>query len=209
MKAHARRLDRRPLALLLTVAGVLIGGLLITRYDSIVGSLQSLRLRGHVEMQRRAELDQRFNQGVVMLHAHRYDNAAEAFHRVLQLSPRLPEAHVNMGFALVGLKQWRNAHDFFATAIELKPEQANAYYGLAMALEGMGDLPGALGAMRTFVHRSPHDDPYRRKAEAAMWEWQEQLQRTEQPTPPLAPAPDAAAGTPQSLPEREDSHRRE
>ncbi len=209
MKARASHRDRRPLALLLTVAGVLLGGLLIAHYDDIVDTLQSLRLRGHVEMQRRAELDQRFSQGVVMLHAHRYDNAAEAFHRVLQLSPRLPEAHVNMGFALVGLKQWRGAHDFFASAIELKPEQANAYYGLAVALEGMGDLPGALGAMRTYVHRSPRDDPYRRKAEAAIWEWQDQLQRAQQASTAPASEHDADEAGSQSPAGEKDSHARE
>lgn len=189
-----KRRDRRPLALLLTVAGVVLGGLLLARYDDIATGVQSLRLRGHAEMQRRGELEQRFRQGVVMLHARRYEEAAEAFHRVLQLAPRLPEAHVNMGFSLVGLAQWPAAHDFFATAIELQPEQANAYYGLAMALEGLGDLSGAIGAMRTYIHRSGDQDRYRRKAEAAIWEWRAQLdqagRRSDQPTdaPPAAEA---------------------
>ncbi|MCB1906829.1 MAG: tetratricopeptide repeat protein [Rhodocyclaceae bacterium] len=172
-----KRRDRRPLALLLTVAGVTLGGLLVARYDDIAAGVQSLRQRGHAEMQRRGELEQRFRQGVVMLHARRYDEAAKAFHRVLQLAPRLPEAHVNMGFSLVGLAQWPAAHDFFATAIELNPEQANAYYGLAVALEGLEDLPGAIGAMRTYVHRSGPEDPFRRKAEAAIWEWRARLEQ--------------------------------
>ncbi|MCB1917526.1 MAG: tetratricopeptide repeat protein [Rhodocyclaceae bacterium] len=175
-----QRRDRRPLALALTVAGILLGGLLLARYDDLVGAAKSLRMRGHAEMQRRSELEQRFRQGVVMLHARRFDEAAQAFHRVLQLAPRLPEAHVNMGFSLVGLAQWPAAHDFFATAIELNPEQANAYYGLAVALEGLEDLPGAIGAMRTYIHRSAAEDPYRRKAESAIWEWRARLDQTRQ-----------------------------
>jgi hypothetical protein len=32
-------------------------------------------------------------------------HAITALHRVLELAPQLPEAHVNMGFALLGLQQ--------------------------------------------------------------------------------------------------------
>ena len=67
-----QRRDRRPLALALTVAGILLGGLLLARYDDLVGAAKSLRMRGHAEMQRRSELEQRFRQGVVMLHARRF-----------------------------------------------------------------------------------------------------------------------------------------
>ena len=82
-----------------------------------------------------------------------------------------------MGFALIGLQQWRAAHDFFLSAVELNPEQANAYYGLAMALEGLGELRGAMGAMRTYIHRSSKDEPeaYIARARAALWTWEEKL----------------------------------
>lgn len=107
-----------------------------------------------------------------MLRSGRHDQAAVAFHRVLELSPRLPEAHVNLGFALLGMDRPKAAHDFFMTAIDLKPDQVNAYYGLALALEKQGDILGALGAMRTYVHRAPSDAAHLRKARAAIWEWE-------------------------------------
>jgi tetratricopeptide (TPR) repeat protein len=106
-----------------------------------------------------------------MLHAREHEHAAAAFHRVLALTPRLPEAHVNMGFAMLGQFRHGLARDFFESAIALRPSQRNAYYGLAAAFEGLGDLRGAVGAMRTYVHLSPPDDPYLRKANAALWEW--------------------------------------
>lgn len=130
---------------------------------------------------RMAEIDRRFQQAVVMLHAGRYDDAVTALHRVMELSPRLPEAHVNMGYALIGLEQYEAARDFFNTATELSPYQANAYWGLGVALEAMGDLRGALGAMRTYIHLSPPDDPYVRKARAALWEWDARLARGPRP----------------------------
>jgi Flp pilus assembly protein TadD len=118
------------------------------------------------------EIAERFSQGAAMLHAKQYAHALTAFHRVLELDPELPEAHVNAGFALLGLKRFAPARDFFAGAIELRPAQRNAYYGLAVALEELGDAPGARGAMRAYVHLAPADDPFRRKAEAALWEWE-------------------------------------
>jgi len=118
------------------------------------------------------EVAARFSQGVVMLHAKQYEHALTAFHRVLELDPAMPEAHVNAGFALLGMGKPAAARDFFASALELQARQLNAYYGLAVAYERLGDLPAARGAMRTYAHLAPKDDPFRRKAEAALWEWQ-------------------------------------
>jgi Flp pilus assembly protein TadD len=134
------------------------------------------------------ELQQRFQQAVVMLHAKQFDHAVTALHRVLELAPRMPEAHVNMGYALVGLEKWDAARGFFLAAIELQPRQANAYYGLALASEGRGDYEGALGGMRSYLHLSHADDPHRSRARAALWEWDEKLGRHAAAAPGPAPA---------------------
>lgn len=128
----------------------------------------------------RQEIHQRFQQGVIMLHAKQHEHSITAFHRVLELDPAMPEAHVNMGFALIGLERYSAARDFFESALALRKEQINAYYGLAVALEGLHDRPGAIGAMRTFVHLSKPDDPYVRKAQAALWEWEAERKATGQ-----------------------------
>jgi tetratricopeptide (TPR) repeat protein len=133
---------------------------------------------GHVAQMRRQEIRKQFDEGVALLGAKQYQAAASALHRVLELAPQMPEAHVNMGFAMIGLEKHAMARDFFEAAIALRTGQINAYYGLALALEGTGDIAGALGAMRTYVHRSKQDDPYLRKANAAIWEWEEQLARS-------------------------------
>ncbi len=130
---------------------------------------------------RMAEIRLRFQQAVMMLHAGRYEYAATALHRVLALSPRLTDAHVNMGFALLGLQRYREAEAFFRNAIELDPYKGNAYWGLAEVFEAQGDLPAALGAMRTYIHLAPPGDPYVRRARAALWEWEDRLQRGPRP----------------------------
>lgn len=174
--------DVRLRALAVTSALVVAGGLVIAYLPDLLhtaplanGSAQD-RL-AHVREKKEAEIRQRFDQGVAMLNAKDYEHALTAFHRVLELSPEMPEAHTNAGFALLGLKRYAVARDFFEGALALRKNQLNAYYGLAEALEGLHDLPGALGAMRTYLHLAPPDDAYRRKAESAVWEWGDEVAR--------------------------------
>jgi Flp pilus assembly protein TadD len=134
------------------------------------------RLEHQVQMQQ-AEVRQRFDQAVVMLHAHQYEHAVTALHRVIELAPAMPEAQVNMGYALLGLQHADAARAFFLAAIDLRPQQANAYYGLAMADEQRKDYESALGGMRSFLHLARADDPHRVRARSALWEWEEKLGR--------------------------------
>ncbi len=133
--------------------------------------------RGHSEHWRMQQIDERFQQAIAMLHAKQYDFAIKALHRVIELEPKMTEAYVNMGFAMIGKEDYKAAVTFFESAIELKPYQANAYWGLAVSLEKINDLQGALGAMRTFIHLSPPNDPFLRKARSALWEWESALNR--------------------------------
>ncbi len=124
------------------------------------------------------EVQIRFDQGVALLHAKRYEFAETALSRVVELAPRLPDGYVNLGFSVLGQQRYEEAGEYFNAAINLKPDQANAYWGLALCLEGLKDYEGALGAMRTYIHlsRTPND-PFVPKARAALWEWEAQLGR--------------------------------
>jgi Flp pilus assembly protein TadD len=137
----------------------------------------------HQRQMQQAEVRQRFDQAVVMLHAHQYEHAITALHRVIELAPALPEAQVNMGYALLGLERADAARAFFVAAIDLRPGQANAYYGLAMADEQRHDYESALGGMRSYLHLAPAADPHRVRARSAIWEWEEKLGRHKAPGP--------------------------
>jgi tetratricopeptide (TPR) repeat protein len=131
----------------------------------------------HAREERAKEIKLRFEQAVAMLHAKKYEFALPPLHRLMQLDPKMPEAYVNMGFALIGLKRYKVAEEFFQTAIDLRPYQDNAYWGLAVSLENQNDLDGALGAMRTYIHLAPPNDPYVTRARSALWEWEYRLDR--------------------------------
>lgn len=175
--------DVRPWAIAITLLLVVGGGWLV---QLLPDSTKKFSSGKHAEAQIKADVDARFQQGVVMLHAKQYEHALTAFHRVLQLAPDMPEAHVNMGFALLGLKRFKEAADFFDSATQLRPNQVNAYYGLAVALEGMGDLRGALEAMEAYAHLAKPSDPFLAKANAAIWEWRSALQLSAASTLPGA-----------------------
>ena len=173
---HWRACDIRLRALVLTAGLVVAGGLSIAYLPdglrtSAANAPEKVRA-AHAREKAEAEIRQRFQQGVGMLNDKQYEQALKEFHRVLELAPNMPEAHVNAGFALIGSARFAVARDFFEGALALRKDQINAYYGLAEALEGLNDLPGALGAMRTYLHLAPANDPYRRKAESAVWEWE-------------------------------------
>lgn len=114
-----------------------------------------------------------FNNAVSDLRQRRYRQAIKGFRAVLKTTPTMPEAYVNIGFANLELKHYALAKQAFNTALTLRSGQVNAYWGLAVSLEGLCDIPAATGAMKTFVHLAKQDDPYLKKANAALWEWRQ------------------------------------
>lgn len=119
----------------------------------------------------RAEFERAFEAGLEAFRRGEAHAAMVAFEEAARLRPASSQAHVNLGFALVELKAWAAAREHFERALEASPDQFNAYYGIAEALEGQGLVEQAAGAMKTYLYFAPASDPFRRRAEAALWEW--------------------------------------
>lgn len=120
-----------------------------------------------------SQLKRHFDWAVTQLRTGHYQQAINGFRAVLEQSPAMPEAYINTGFAHIELKQYEQAMKSFQIAIDLRPSQVNAYWGLAVSLEGLCDIAGARGAMRTYIHLAPANDPFIVKANAALWEWEQ------------------------------------
>lgn len=122
-------------------------------------------------------LPQLFSAAVGHMQEGRYQQAMDLWHQALLVAPDIPEIKVNMGFSLYELGEYAPARDAFIGAMEQNSYQANAYYGLAITSEKMGDLKGALGAMRSYIHLAAtgDDDRFIRRARSALWEWEHQL----------------------------------
>jgi tetratricopeptide (TPR) repeat protein len=127
--------------------------------------------RGHERAMRADEIDRRFKQAAAMLHIKEYEHAMTALHRVLELEPRLPEAHVNMGFALLGLGRPAAARDFFWSATELRPGLDNAYYGLALAFAELDEKVLAVESMETYLHLTDRNSAYATRARERVEQW--------------------------------------
>lgn len=132
-------------------------------------------LESHSSNATREEIDARFNQAVIMLHAKEFEHALTALDRVLGLSPEMPEAYVNIGFAFIGLEKNEEAVAAFQKATDLRPQQLNAYYGLALAYNKLGNTEAAAGAMSTYLHLEKPDSPFVEKAATLLKEWEKKL----------------------------------
>ena len=136
------------------------------------------------------EFERIFQNGVLLMQAGKYEEAAAFWHQALLLDDGIVEVKVNLGFTLYELGHFLQARDFFVAALEQNAYQANAYFGLAIVSEQMGDLEGALGAMRSFIHLSDgtqQDDGFVRRARAALWEWESRLAERKRPSEIASP----------------------
>ena len=174
--------DNRIRILMLTIALICAIGILIQQLPNSSKEATTpnnqFNTATHAKEKRQTEVANRFEQAVLMLHAEQYDFAVTALHRVLELAPTMPEAHVNMGYALLGQGNTKAAHDFFQSALELRSNQVNAYWGLAVSLEALCDIDGAIGAMRTYLHLADPNAKFVTRAKSALWEWETSAQKT-------------------------------
>ena len=161
-------------ALLLTAAVVLFGWAL---NSWITGSAALPLPTSAIEKNIDNDLEQLFAAAVRHMQQRQYQQALNLWHRAFVMAPDIPEIKVNMGFSLYELGEYATARDFFIDAMEQNAYQANAYYGLAITSEKMGDLEGALGAMRSYIHLAAdeQDEKFVRLARSALWEWEAQL----------------------------------
>ena len=171
---HRRRKTHYIKVSLLMLVAILIFGWLLNTWMT---EKLTIPLSGNTaEYSSNRSLDQLFTEAVRHMQHGEYERAISLWHSALLINPSIPEVKVNMGFSLYEMGRFTAARDFFISAMGQDAFQANAYYGLAITSEKMGDLKGAMGAMRSYIHLAANneDERFVRKARAAIWEWESQ-----------------------------------
>lgn len=175
-----RRPWRRRAPLMLAAAGVAAAaaaGAALHRADratgTVVGESAAKTVSASAGAAEHVSFADAFAAGIAHLRQGDAHAAARAFEAARRINPHAAEVYVNLGYAYLELGRSQEAAMLLNRATELRPDLINAYFGLAEALDAIGDRPGAAGAMRVYLHRAAPDDPFRRRAMAALWEWEQ------------------------------------
>src|SRR5262249_47018556 len=86
--------------------------------------------------------------GIVLWTQGRYDEAAAACHRSLELRPDHAESHYTLGIALRAQGRYDEAAAAYRRALELKPALPEAHCNLGKALQRQGEFAQALAALK-------------------------------------------------------------
>jgi tetratricopeptide (TPR) repeat protein len=134
----------------------------------------------YAQQMRTLEIRRLVQEAESALSARRFSEAYEAAKKIIELDPTHVEAHIKAGFALIGLERYPQAFPYLMRATDLDPTAADGYFGIAIVQEASGNLEGAIGGMRTFLHITADPNPGRLRvaqARSAIWEWEAKLGR--------------------------------
>jgi tetratricopeptide (TPR) repeat protein len=123
---------------------------------------------------------QKLKEASDLIRAKRHDDAIRHLNQSREQLKDAPQTYLVLGRALEGKRDYAAARDFYNAALERNPALSDAYWGYATSSESLGDLPSALGAMRSYLHTESDADPYRKRiaqARSAIWEWESRLGR--------------------------------
>lgn len=201
--AARQRRDRRPLAIVLTVLAVACLGYAFQYLpaNSVVADPSAVSMEQlAASISERQEVDipvpveeqvdpalpespdirHKLKEASDLIRAKRYDDAIRHLNQSREQLKDIPQTYLVLGRALEGRRDYGAARDFYNAALSKNPGLSDAYWGYATTSESLGDLPSALGAMRSYLHTEPEADPFRKRiaqARAAIWEWESRLGR--------------------------------
>ena len=87
--------------------------------------------------------------------------ARRAYHRALELFPKMAEAHINLGRSYHEASRWDEAEAHYRTAAECDPEDPIVWFNLGVLLEDRGRAHEAIIAYRHAIQRdADHADAH-------------------------------------------------
>jgi len=112
------------------------------------------------------EMALRFDQGHAEAHAGlgflhaasgSASEAAAAFRRAIELSPRLPEAYGGLGNLLHATGDLSGALDVYERLLEIRPDEPKTVFNMGQVLYEAGDLDGSIAAFGRYTKLMPGD----------------------------------------------------
>lgn len=94
-------------------------------------------------------------QGMKLLKAGAFAEAAELFRRAIELQPEFVNAYINLGVSYVGADRSEDALACFEHVRQLRPDDANIYYFIGMAHHRLMDEKNALAAYEHAISLNP------------------------------------------------------
>ncbi len=98
-----------------------------------------------------------FNQGALLLHAGKYEEAAKAFAEAVKGDPRAPGARINLGVALWALADYPNALTQLNEALKLYPGNAYALSQRALCKQALKDYAGSIADFDHALKTNPRN----------------------------------------------------
>lgn len=95
------------------------------------------------------------DQGKTYFQNHQFDQATEAFHKVLKLDPNNTEAILGLGFALHACNRPDQARKAFEDGLRLSFNQPELHFGHGLALMETGDAYRAINEFKRTLELNP------------------------------------------------------
>lgn len=120
-----------------------------------------------------------YEQGIQLLQAQRFTEAAGVLWKVAAATPSNPSVHYNLGLAFLGAKRPRDAFTSFQKVVTLNPNNAQAWLRLAECYAECGDKKRAVQTARDVQNRFKLDADAQKEAIEMIAYWDEGAGQTQ------------------------------
>src|SRR5205085_2133299 len=107
--------------------------------------------------QLRAEAELRYEEGLELTKARRYQDAVSAYQQAIILNPDFAEAYHELGFAFFKLGKYEESVASSQQAIKLKPDNSDTYRNLGLAYQALRRWKAAMEAFTKSLKIKPGD----------------------------------------------------
>lgn len=130
-------------------------GVVFHRRGEILPALEAMTMAAELDPKNAETLS---NQGLLLKHVRRLDEAERQLRRSLELNPKNTDAHNNLGIVLIDMVRMADAETSARTALAFDAKNPRAWNTLGVALQHQNRLAEAIEAYRHVLTLEPEND---------------------------------------------------